>query len=166
MRGLAERYPDNSAWQRDLSVSLNKVGDVKLQRDDAAGADAAYAEGLKIVARLAERNPENLGLIRDVALSLSNLGDVRLRTGDASGAVAHYEQALAKLRPLSEHDPDNTLWLRDMTRHDEQTGRRQIADRGYRALRQRATINRWRSPATSQSATPPISSGSGTSGSR
>src|SRR5262249_40648294 len=90
IRGLVQRYPDNSRWQRELSVSLNKVGDVKLQEDDTDGARAHYSEALTIVGNLTERDPKNLLWLRDVALSLSKVGDVRLRASDATGAIANY----------------------------------------------------------------------------
>ena len=115
MRRLVQRYPDKSRYQRELSVSLNKVGDVKLQGDDTDGAITAYSEALTIVGHLAERDPENLVWLRDVALSLREIADVKLRTGDANSAIANYEQAAGKLRPLSEHDPNNALWLGDLT---------------------------------------------------
>ncbi len=114
MRDLAQRYPENSRWQRELSVSLNKVGDVELQEGDADGAISRYNEALAIVGRLAERDPENLVWLRDVGLSLSKVGDARLHTRDTGGAIANYEQALEKLRRLSEHDPNNTLWQSDL----------------------------------------------------
>ncbi len=41
-RRLLELEPDNAGWQRDLSVSLIKVGDVKAAQGDLAGALQAY----------------------------------------------------------------------------------------------------------------------------
>ena len=35
---LAKSDPRNARWQRDLSVSLNKVGDVQAAQGDLAGA--------------------------------------------------------------------------------------------------------------------------------
>ena len=42
MRKLAASDPGNAGWQRDVSVSLNKVGDVRL----AAGRPRGCAFGL------------------------------------------------------------------------------------------------------------------------
>jgi hypothetical protein len=36
----------NARAQRDLSISLEKIGDIKLRAGDAAGALAAYEESL------------------------------------------------------------------------------------------------------------------------
>jgi len=41
-RKLAAKYPDDVQAQRDLSVSLNWLGEVKLQKGDEKGALAAY----------------------------------------------------------------------------------------------------------------------------
>src|SRR5215813_10433699 len=40
--------PGNAGWQRDVSVSLEKVGDVRRAAGDRAGALSAYEEGLAI----------------------------------------------------------------------------------------------------------------------
>jgi len=39
-------YPSFARAQRDLSISLEKIGDIKLRAGDAAGALAAYEESL------------------------------------------------------------------------------------------------------------------------
>ena len=39
---LAAADPGNAGWQRDLSVSRNKLGDVRRAQGDLAGALAAY----------------------------------------------------------------------------------------------------------------------------
>ena len=49
-RDLAARDPGNAGWARDVSVSLNKVGDVRVAQGDLAGALAAFEESLTIAA--------------------------------------------------------------------------------------------------------------------
>jgi hypothetical protein len=44
-RDLAKNK-SNARAQRDLSISLEKIGDIKLRAGDAAGALAAYEESL------------------------------------------------------------------------------------------------------------------------
>ena len=46
-------------WQRDVSVSLEKLGDFKLRAGDAAGALAAYEESLAIRRKLVEADKGN-----------------------------------------------------------------------------------------------------------
>jgi tetratricopeptide (TPR) repeat protein len=53
-------------------VSLNKLGGVKLQERDGAGALAASQESLDIRRKLAAQDPGNAEAQRDVASSLNN----------------------------------------------------------------------------------------------
>ena len=45
---MLEQDPGNTEWQRDLSVSHNKVGDVLAAQGDTAAALTAYRAGLDI----------------------------------------------------------------------------------------------------------------------
>ncbi len=57
MAGFADRSRDagNTEWQRDLSVSRNKVSEVRVARGDLVGALGAYQAGLAIAERLWRR---------------------------------------------------------------------------------------------------------------
>ncbi len=50
-RALADRDKGNAGWARDVSVSLNKVGDVRVAQGDLPGALEAYEESLRIAPR-------------------------------------------------------------------------------------------------------------------
>ncbi len=106
-RRAAARDPHNADALLDLSVSVNKLGDVKLQAGDGAGALAAYQEGLAISRKLAAQDPGNAQAQRDVSIDLNKLGDVRLRAGDGAGALAAYQESLDILRKLAAQDPGN-----------------------------------------------------------
>ena len=67
--------PANTGWQRDLSVSHNKIGDVLVAQGDGAGALAAYRKDLAIAEMLAGRDPANTGWQVDLAVSYSRLGN-------------------------------------------------------------------------------------------
>ena len=45
---LAQSDPGNADWQRDLSVSYEKVGDVQVAQGDLAGALKSYRDSLAI----------------------------------------------------------------------------------------------------------------------
>ena len=49
----------NTEWQRDLSVSHDKIGDVLVAQGDRAGALAAYRQSLAIAEALAARDTAN-----------------------------------------------------------------------------------------------------------
>ena len=111
---LAERDPANTEWQRDLSVSHNKIGDVLVAQGDGAGALAAYRKSLAIAEALAGRDPANTGWQRDLSVSHNKIGDVLVAQGDGAGALAAYRKSLAIREALAGRDPANTEWQRDL----------------------------------------------------
>ena len=79
---------------RDVSFSLNKVGDIERARGDLDGALLKYEESLVIRRRLAEElgTPESL---RDVSVSLNRVGGIEQARGNLDGALSKYEESLA-----------------------------------------------------------------------
>ena len=75
--GLAKSDPGDAVWQRDLSVSHEKVGDVQLAQGDLAGALTSYRDSLAIADRLAKSDPGNAGWQRDLLVSHIKVGDVQ-----------------------------------------------------------------------------------------
>jgi hypothetical protein len=66
---LAAADPDNTEYRRDLTVSLEKVGDVRVTRGDPAGALEAYIRAVDIAERLVAADPDNSGFQRDLAVA-------------------------------------------------------------------------------------------------
>jgi tetratricopeptide (TPR) repeat protein len=100
--------------QRDVYVSLNKVGDMKLHGSDQAGALAAYQESLDIARELAAQDAGNAQAQRDVSVGLNKVGDVKLQGGDRAGALAAYQESLDIFRKLAAQDPGNVLAQADL----------------------------------------------------
>ena len=63
---LAAADPANTEWQRDLSVSRNKLGDVARAAGDLATARGHYRASLDIRERLAAADPANTEWQRDL----------------------------------------------------------------------------------------------------
>ncbi len=84
--------PDNAGWQRDLSVSHNKIGDVERAQGDLAAALASYKAALAIAERLAKADPNNAGWQRDLALSYGNVAMIEARQGRAEAARAGFSK--------------------------------------------------------------------------
>ena len=78
---LAKQDPGNAGWQRDLSVSYDRVGDVQRAQGDLAGALKSYRDSLGIREKLAKQDPGNAGWQRDLSVSYDKVGDVRARSG-------------------------------------------------------------------------------------
>jgi tetratricopeptide (TPR) repeat protein len=112
--GLAKRDPANTGWQRDLSVSQERIGDVLVAQGDGPGALAAYQAGLAIREGLAKRDPANTEWQRDLSVSHNKIGDVLVAQGDGPGALAAYQAGLAIREGLAKRDPANTGWQVDV----------------------------------------------------
>ena len=111
-RALARNTSDLAA-QRALSVSLNKVGGVRLRQGNLAGALQAEQESLEIARTLA-RDTNNAAAQRDLCISLSSVGDVKVREHDLTGALQAYQESLAIDRDLA-RDTNNLRAQRDLS---------------------------------------------------
>ena len=99
-----------ATWQNEVSVSLNKIGDLKLQSGDSAGALVAYEESLAIHRGLARTDPGNAEWQWNLSFDLNDVGDLKLQSGQTSEAPAAYEESLAIARDLAGSDLGNARW--------------------------------------------------------
>lgn len=99
MRSVAQRLadadPHSAQAQRDLSVSLDRLGDVEMHAGDLAAARQHFAASLEACKRLADADPRSAQAQRDLIVSWWRLG---LATKDAS----HFERALVSTRTLQD----------------------------------------------------------------
>jgi hypothetical protein len=58
---LAKADPSNASWQRDLSISHRKIGDVQLAQGNLPAALTSYQASHDIFDRLAKADPSNAG---------------------------------------------------------------------------------------------------------
>ena len=117
-RRLADKNQGNAQLQRDMSVSLDKIGDVKRSQNDNAGALAAYEESLAIARRLAGVDPGNVQWQTDLVVSLYKialLADGEKKSGAVDEALKIVERldAEGKLSPDKKDWKDRLLALRE-----------------------------------------------------
>ncbi len=121
-RSIAERLaksdPDNAGWQRDLSVSFDRLGDVLVAQGNLPEALRAFPDGLAIRERLARSDPDNAGWQRDVAVSHGKLG-IAYGAGDTERARTHLAEGRAIIAELVEKFPDWAEWRRDLAWFDD-----------------------------------------------
>ena len=100
---LAARDPANTEWQRDLSISHNRIGDVHQAQGDLEAALSAYQQSLQIAEKLAARDPANPQWQADLVVSLWRMADVleHQNPPQRKEAAANYQRALDILRPLA-----------------------------------------------------------------
>jgi hypothetical protein len=104
---LAQLDDGNTAWQRDLSVSQNKIGDVLRAQGDLAGALLSCRPGLAIAERLTARDGGNSRWQQDVFLSLIRLTEVRLQDGQRGEACDFARRLLLHAELLTEWFPQD-----------------------------------------------------------
>ncbi|MGH3778904.1 MAG: CHAT domain-containing protein, partial [Pseudonocardiaceae bacterium] len=107
--------PTNTAWQRDLSISHERLGDLAVAAGDLAGAQQRFQAGLTIAERLAAADPTNTEWQRDLSISYIKLGDLAVAAGDLAGAQQRFQAGLTIAERLAAADPTNTAWQRDLS---------------------------------------------------
>jgi hypothetical protein len=90
---LAAQDPGNAGWQRDLSVSHNKIGDVQVAQGDLAGALKSFGADLAIAEKLAAQDPGNAGWQTDVVVSCVKVATV---LGEDPGGKAEVRDLLQR----------------------------------------------------------------------
>ncbi len=114
-RRLTTGDPSNTLWQRDLSVSYDRLGDVAVTQGQLEEAARAYQDGLEIVKKLAAGDPSNTLWQRDLSVSYGLLGDVAVAQGQLEEAARAYQDGLEIVKKLAAGDPSNTQWQRDLS---------------------------------------------------
>ncbi|WP_417841599.1 tetratricopeptide repeat protein [Terasakiella sp.] len=115
MLARANRDPENTEWQRDLSISYNKIADVLRDKGKADDALSHYQKSLEIFLKLAKHDPENTEWQRDLSVSYNKIADVLREKGKADDALNHYQKSLEIRQNLAKHDPENAEWQRDLS---------------------------------------------------
>jgi tetratricopeptide (TPR) repeat protein len=98
---LATSDPGNTGWQRDLSVSYDRVGDVQVAQGDLAGALKSYRDSLAIAERLATSDPGNVQWRNDLQYTIDQIGGLAygfVLAGDFTNALDAADQVAAIAR--------------------------------------------------------------------
>ena len=133
---LYQADPTAPEAARDVSVSLNKLGDFLSQRGQPGDADTALrhsTRSLEMREKLLAASPDSAQAARDVSVSLDRLGDFlsqRGQPGDADTALRHYTRVLEISEKLLAASPDSAQAARDvwvscwkLAQHAETTGK-------------------------------------------
>jgi len=112
---LAQAEPDRADYQRDLSVSLDKMGE--LYRDLGHGelAREAFSNSLAIAQRLAQAEPDRADYQRDLSVSFIKMGDLYRDLGQGELAREAFSNSLAIRRRLAQAEPDRADYQRDLS---------------------------------------------------
>ncbi|MDP6832233.1 MAG: tetratricopeptide repeat protein, partial [Alphaproteobacteria bacterium] len=106
--------PENTGWQRDLSVGHDRIGDVLRAQGDLTGAAKSYGASLEIRKRLSARDLDNTGWQRDLSVSHEKIGEVLWAQGDQTGAIQAYEQSASIAQSLADRFPDHPQFVSEV----------------------------------------------------
>ena len=120
---LAQAEPDRADYQRDLSVSYERMGDLYRALGQGEAARDAYAKALAIRETLAQAEPDRADYQRDLSVSYNNMGDLYRALGQGEAARDAYAKALAIAETLAQAEPDRADYQRDLSVSYEQNGR-------------------------------------------
>ena len=120
---LAAAEPDRADYQRDLSVSYNKMGDLYRALGQGEQARQAYLKSLAIAERLAAAEPDRADYQRDLSVSYNKMGDLYRALGQGEQARQAYQKSLAIAERLAAAEPDRADYQRDLSVSYEQDGR-------------------------------------------
>jgi hypothetical protein len=113
--------PGSAQAVRDVSVSLNKLGDFLARRAQPGDADKAlgyFTRDLEMSEKLLADNPGSAQAVRDVYVSLWRVGDFlarRAQPGDADEALGYFTRDLALSEKLLADNPGSAQAVRDVS---------------------------------------------------
>jgi tetratricopeptide (TPR) repeat protein len=112
---LARAEPDRADYQRDLSGSSIKMGDLYSALGQGEEARQAYLKFLAIAERLAQADPDRADYQRDLSVSLNKMGDLYRALGQGEEARQAFLKALAIRERLAQAEPDRADYQRDLS---------------------------------------------------
>ena len=113
--GLAAEKPDDTTYQRDLSIAYREVGDVLVEQGNLTEALQAYRDSLAIAERLAKADPGNAGWQHNLSISYGKVADVLVEQGNLTEALQAHRDSLAISERLAKADPGNADWQHDLS---------------------------------------------------
>jgi tetratricopeptide (TPR) repeat protein len=119
---LAAEAPASLEFQRDLSVSHQKLGMLAADRGDSEAAGRHFLASREIRERLVSLAPRDPTREWDLAGSLDRLGQLALDTGDLAAARREFTALAAVMQRLTAIDPANLDWRRDLAIAEQKVG--------------------------------------------
>jgi tetratricopeptide (TPR) repeat protein len=126
----AERFhPDDRSLGRDLTIGLERVGNLAMDEANAGRALTYYRECLSKREQLLETQEPSASsrttveATLDVAIAHGKVADALDALGDRSQARPHFEKYLAMAREVFSKDPSNVQVMRSLSDALEEVGK-------------------------------------------
>ena len=118
---LLQTNPGSAEAARDVSVSLNRLGEFFAKRGQAGDADKAldyFTRSLDLRGTLLQTNPGSAEATRDVSFILAKLGDLltsRGQAGDADKALGYFTRDVELSEAMLQTNPGSAEATRDVS---------------------------------------------------
>jgi tetratricopeptide (TPR) repeat protein len=122
LRQAAASDPANAAWQGDLLVAHQRMGDALLTQGNVAGALEEYRGLLTIARDRVNQNPGDAQEQHNLSISHTRVGNVLLMQGDTAGALGEYQVSLAIAERLVAQEPFNAGWQHNLASSHDSVG--------------------------------------------
>jgi hypothetical protein len=95
----------NAGWQRDLSVSNERLGDICLAQGNLSAAIEQYRASLARMVPIRDADPSNMDLQRFTSVTYQKIGDVLVAQGNLPEALKSFRDDLAITEQLARRTP-------------------------------------------------------------
>ena len=119
--------PFRADYQRDLSVSYQRVGDLYRAVGKGEEARQAFVKSLEIAERLAAAEPDRADYQRDLSVSYNRLGDLYRALGKGEEARQYFLKDLEIAERLAAAEPDRADYQEDLAVSLRNVGSRERA---------------------------------------
>jgi tetratricopeptide (TPR) repeat protein len=113
-RELAAETPASLEWQRDLSVSHQKLGMLAAEEGDADAARRHFREAQSIRQRLVTLAPDDPTRLWDLAGIEDRLGELAFEQGDLESGREHFAELRRLVGDLVAIEPASVEWRRGL----------------------------------------------------
>ncbi|KNA23260.1 hypothetical protein SOVF_026190 [Spinacia oleracea] len=97
---LSQAPPEDMEIIHTLSVSLNKIGDLKYYDGDLQASRTYYLRSLDVRRNAMKSHCDSASLTLDVAVSLAKVADIDRGLGNKEGAIAGFREGVNMLKSL------------------------------------------------------------------
>lgn len=91
---MLKTFGESHTLLRDLSASLECVGNIELNHGDIESALLHYRKSLQLAKRIVSKFGESQMSLHDIYVSLAKVGDVECERGHLKAAMVHYRECL------------------------------------------------------------------------
>ncbi len=114
LRRLVAAEPARTDLMRELSVSLNNLGNLARSTGRSDDARTFFEESLALKRHLVATEPDDTDLLRGLSVALNSLGGLARAAGRSNEARAYVEESLAIMRRLVAVEPGRADLQREL----------------------------------------------------